>query len=198
MQIRIKARLILPLAMMATLTVGVAAQGQSAAVADKPPRAELALDYNYAHSNAPPGDCGCINLNGGSAALAWPVKPGHFALVGDISVTHAGGISASSYDLTLSTFTVGARYLPRFGHSSLQPFGQILIGAAHSSGSLVDSTSNSTTAFAANVGGGIDMRANRRFSIRLIEAEYLVTTFDNGVNDHQNNLRIGAGVVIHF
>jgi hypothetical protein len=25
-----------------------------------------------------------------------------------------------------------------------------------------------------------------------------LTTFDNGTNNHQNNLRISAGVVIHF
>jgi hypothetical protein len=34
--------------------------------------------------------------------------------------------------------------------------------------------------------------------VRLIEADYLVTTFDNGVNNHQNNLRIGAGLVVRF
>jgi hypothetical protein len=32
----------------------------------------------------------------------------------------------------------------------------------------------------------------------LIEADYLLTTFDNGSNNHQNNVRIGAGVVFHF
>jgi hypothetical protein len=42
------------------------------------------------------------------------------------------------------------------------------------------------------------LRANRRFSIRLIEADYLLTTVDNGSNDPQNNLRISAGVVVHF
>ena len=42
------------------------------------------------------------------------------------------------------------------------------------------------------------MRANRRFSIRLIEADYLLTTVDNGSNDHQNNLRISGGLVVHF
>ena len=36
------------------------------------------------------------------------------------------------------------------------------------------------------------------FSARLAEADYLLTTFDNGTNNHQNNLRISAGVVIHF
>ena len=44
----------------------------------------------------------------------------------------------------------------------------------------------------------IDLRASRRFAVRLIEADYLLTTFDNGTNNHQNNLRVSAGVVLHF
>jgi outer membrane immunogenic protein len=200
MQIRIKVFILL--LAMATLTAKLIAQSQSTAVTEKQFRSELAFDYNYVHSNAPPGDCGCINLNGGSATFAWPVKPGGFAVVGEISVTHAGGISSNGYDLTLSTFTAGARYLPRLGHSPMQPFGQVLVGVAHSSGSLVQApnpaASNAGAAFAALVGGGLDLRANGRFSIRLVEADYLVTTFDNGINDHQNNLRISAGIVFHF
>ena len=31
-----------------------------------------------------------------------------------------------------------------------------------------------------------------------VQADYLVATFDNGTNNHQNNLRVGAGVVLHF
>jgi hypothetical protein len=34
--------------------------------------------------------------------------------------------------------------------------------------------------------------------VRLIDADYLLTTFDNGSNNHQNNLRISAGVVVHI
>ncbi|MGD0348576.1 MAG: cell envelope biogenesis protein OmpA, partial [Terracidiphilus sp.] len=87
-------------------------------------------------------------------------------------------------------------------HSSLQPFGQVLVGIAHSSGTLVQGSNSATTnpgaAFASNLGGGLDLNTTRRFSIRLFEADYLVTTFNNGTNNHQNNLRIGAGVVVHF
>jgi outer membrane immunogenic protein len=184
---------------------GVArAQAQPRAVDVKPYRAELALDYTYLHSNAPPGGCGCINLNGGSATFAWPLKykGGTFAVVGDITAVHAGAITASGYSLTLSTYTVGGRYTPRLHHSPLQPFGQILVGAGHSSGSLVATQGTTPSAaggaFAANLGGGLDLRATPRLSIRLIEADYLVTTFNNGVNNHQNNLRISTGVVLRF
>jgi hypothetical protein len=56
----------------------------------------------------------------------------------------------------------------------------------------------SGAAFAGNFGGGLDLRVTHRFSVRLVEANYLLTTFDNGTNNHQNNLRISAGAVIRF
>jgi len=45
---------------------------------------------------------------------------------------------------------------------------------------------------------GFPLDATKRFSVRLIEANYLLTTFDNGVNNRQNNLRLSAGAVLHF
>ena len=123
-------------------------------------------------------------------------------MVGDVAIAHAGTVSSTGDSLTLSTYTAGARYLPKLGHSPLQPFGQALIGLAHSSGKLVQganpASANAGAAFAANLGGGLDLRASRRFAVRLIEADYLLTTFDNGTNNHQNNLRVSAGMVVHF
>ena len=217
MQLRIKNTFALLLTVAAVSIAPALAQspdqapGQPAPATDnsaKPLRAELALGYSYLRSNAPPGGCGCFNLNGGSATFAWllpsasPAKPGSFALVGDVTIAHAGAAAGAGDSLTLSTFTAGGRYLPRLGHSPLQPFGQALVGLAHSSGTLVQTpnpgASNAGAAFAANLGGGLDLRASPRFSVRLIEADYLVTTFDNGTNNHQNNLRVSAGVVMHF
>jgi len=197
-----------PLALLLALASVSAAQGaaqapvQPASTAEKPYRAELALGYTYLHSNAPPGGCGCFNLNGGNATFAWAVVPGKWDLVGDVAADHASNVSAAGYGLTLSAFTAGVRYIPPFHVSSLQPFGQVLLGVAHSSGTLVQTpnagSANAGAAFATNLGGGLDLKASRRFSIRLIEADYLLTTFDNGSNDHQNIVRVSAGVVVHF
>jgi outer membrane immunogenic protein len=189
------------------LTIAVASIGRSAAQspvqpASVKPRAELALDYSYLRSNAPQGNCGCFNMNGGSATFAWPLGSGKFALTGNVTIAHAGTVSTSGDNLTLSTFTAGMRYLPPMKSRLFQPFGQALLGFAHSSGTLVQGANpgaaNAGAAFAGNFGGGLDLRVNPRFSIRLVEADYLLTTFDNGTNNHQNNLRISAGVVIHF
>ena len=199
MRLRIKHIFALLLTIAAVSTAQAVAQSdaQPAPATDKPFRAELELGYSYLRSNAPPGGCGCFNLNGGNATFAWPVHTGSFALAGDVTVAHAGSAANTGDSLTLSTFTAGGRYSPHVSHSPLQPFGQALVGLAHSSGTLV-AGANPGAAFAANLGGGLDLSASRRFSIRLIEADYLVTTFNNGANNHQNNLRIGAGVVLHF
>jgi outer membrane immunogenic protein len=202
MRIGIKITFFLLSAMAVLSTAQALAQLAQPAATPAQPRADLALDYTYMRSNAPPGDCGCFNLNGGSATFGWHIGQSHFALVGDVSVAEAGKISSNGYGLTLSTFTAGARYQFRLAHSPLHPFGQILAGAAHGSGSLVDgqnpSVSNSGGTFAGSAGGGVDLNITHRLSIRLVEADYLATTFNNGDNDHQNNLRLSTGVVFHF
>jgi peptidoglycan-associated lipoprotein len=158
MRVRIQYSFALLLAFAVVSTASAVAQAPASAPAQaataQQPRAELALDYSYLRSNAPPGDCGCFNLNGGSATFAWPVKPGGFARAGDVTVVHAGAISSTEDSLTLSAYTLGVRYRPRLGHWPLQPFGQVLAGLAHSNGSLVkgqsSEASNAGAAFAAS------------------------------------------------
>jgi len=201
MRIGIKVTFFLLSVMAALLGDQVAANAQTA-TRQMQPRADLALDYTYLRSNAPPGGCGCFNLNGGSATFGWQIGQSHFALVGDVSAAEAGKISSNGYGLTLIALTAGARYQLRLGHSPLHPFGQLMVGVAHSSGSLVDgqnpSVPNAGAAFAANAGGGIDLHFNRHLSFRLVEADYLATTFNNGDNNHQNNVRLSTGVVFRF
>ena len=126
MRLRMKTASVLLLT-VATISAGTAiAQNpaKSAGASSVPHRAELALGYSYLHSNAPPGGCGCFNLNGGNATFAWAIKPGSWDVVGDVVAGYAGGVSSAGYSLTLSTYTAGVRYLPPVGHSSFQPFGQ--------------------------------------------------------------------------
>jgi peptidoglycan-associated lipoprotein len=199
---RIKAEVTLLLTIAAAFATQVVAQSKSAPTTKKPPLPEVALEYSFLRSNAPPGECGCFNLNGGSANFAWPLKTSGFELVGEITADHSGQINAAGDGLTVSAYTGGARYLVKVKHKpgpyALQPFVETLVGVAHASGSLAAATSNAGAAFAANLGGGLDLRVNRSLSIRMLKADYLLTTFDNGGNNHQNNLRLGAGVVLRF
>jgi hypothetical protein len=57
---------------------------------------------------------------------------------------------------------------------------------------------NGGAAIASIVGEGLDLRTSQRISIRLVESNYVLTTVDNGANNHQDNLRIAAGVVVQL
>jgi outer membrane immunogenic protein len=160
---------------------------------------EFGANYNYVHANLPPGGCGCFSLQGGSAWGAFSLTR-NFAVVGELAIQHASGATAGQ-DLTLTSYTVG----PRFawpGSERFRPFAQALIGGAHAGGSLAPGASagfpGSPNSFAFLAGGGLDLSLNRHFSLRAFEADYYLTHFANGVNDHQNNLRISVGLIFRL
>jgi peptidoglycan-associated lipoprotein len=167
-------------------------------------RAELALDYTWMHSNAPPGGCGCFSLQGGSATAALPLAGLPISLVADVTVGNtspsAPGFNGS---LRLTTITGGLRYTPwlRTLHR-WQPFVQAMAGVTHAGGSLASApypaVANARATFAGAVGGGLDVRLGRHVALRLIDAEYLATTFANGSNNRQSNARLSTGVVLRF
>jgi hypothetical protein len=140
-------------------------------------------------------------MNGGSISLAQPLSSPQFAFVFDATLAHGSGISAGGYNLTLSTFTAGLRYRP-LPYSQWSPFGQVLLGAAHATGSLVrgdtPAATDSSLVFASTIGGGVDYWLNNRWSLRVFEADYLLTTYSNRVDGRQNNLRVSIGAAYHF
>ena len=66
------------------------------------------------------------------------------------------------------------------------------------SGSAFFNRSFSQNVFATALGGGLDLNANKMFSLRLIQAEYFLTKFTDGNNNSQNNVRLSAGLIFHF
>ncbi len=154
---------------------------------------EIAAEYSYEHANAPPAGCGCFSLNGGSVSIAEPIRSGHVSFAFDTTIAHG---AAGPYGLTLSTFTAGVRYRP-LPQGRWNPFSEVLVGASHASGALASGTAPAATnpalVFASTLGGGLDRRLSSRWSLRLIQADYLITTFTNGGNNHQNIARISSG-----
>jgi peptidoglycan-associated lipoprotein len=160
---------------------------------------DVGLDYNYVRTNLPAGGCGCFALNGGSAWVAFNFSRS-LGVVGEIASQDASNISGSSADLTLTSFLAGPRYRRTMG-GHFGPFAQALLGGAHAGGSLAPGSPGlpgSANAFAMIAGGGLDIGLTRHIALRAFEADYYLTRFDNGVNDHQNNLRIAAGVIIRL
>jgi hypothetical protein len=178
--------------------------GLAVASVAQTPKAELGLNYNWMYSNHPPGGDATFALNGGSAALAWRVSPS-FALVGDVGAVHAADVPIAGQGLTVTSYVVGPRfYLQRKSAGAERrlfmpvPYGQVLLGGAHASGSLSGIAGGPSNAFAMKVGGGFEMPLSRRVVLRPAQMEYLLTLFPNGVNDHQNNFLFGAGVVLRL
>jgi outer membrane immunogenic protein len=181
------------------LVLGFAAITPCPAAAQSGSRVDVGVDYNYVRTNAPAGDCGCFAMNGGSGWVAFNFSHS-LGIVGEIASQYASNISSTGADLTLTSYLGGPRFTLRRSHH-FAPFAQVLLGGAHASGSLAPGSSGlagSANAFALTAGGGLDFSLTRHIALRAFEADYYLTRFDNGVNDHQNNLRIAAGVVIRF
>jgi outer membrane immunogenic protein len=161
---------------------------------------DAALTYHWVRTNAPVGECGCFDLNGGGLSGSWNVAP-RWAAVAEISAETAGNALSSGESLTLTSFLAGARYrLPqpwRRGPHSPRPFAQILLGADHAGGGIA-ANADASYAFATRIGGGIDLPVSSRFAVRILQVDYYLTHFVNATNDHQNNLLLGAGIVFHW
>jgi outer membrane immunogenic protein len=169
----------------------------SSAFAQEGISGDAAATYQWVHTNAGPGQCGCFGLNGGGVSASWEVH-GPWAVVADFSSQTATGAPTVGSSLTLTSGLAGVRFeLPRLrrnwihGAHRVQPFAQILAGVG--AAGLGDGTNR----FAARAGGGFDVPVSRHFSVRA-QVDYFPTTFANATNDHQNNLLIGAGVVYHW
>jgi opacity protein-like surface antigen len=164
-------------------------------------KVDIFAGYSYVRENPSTSGVSSFSLNGGSASVAYNVN-GWLSGVADFGGYNNGNILGTGVNGTLSTYMFGPRityrHLGRF-----TPFGQVLFGVAHASGSLSGSTTTVTTSdnsFAMSVGGGVDYRVTRHFSIRPLQVDYLLTRFsETGVGSQsQNNLRASTGIVFHF
>jgi hypothetical protein len=92
----------------------------------------------------------------------------------------------------------------------VQPFGEVLVGAAHTNAYAnianaegeTASGSGNNNGFALAAGGGIDFKVNQVISFRPVQVDYLLTRFSaNHVANYtanQNNFRYFAGIVFTF
>lgn len=185
--------ILLPLTLACCSLFAVNAAGQSNG------RLEAGVNYNYTRTNAAPGDCGCISLQGGSGWVSYKLM-GPLDVVVEGASQYATNISPFAADLTVTSYMGGVRYKKSVG-ARFSPFVQVLAGAAHANGSMAPGNSGipgSSNAFAMAAGGGLDFRLTRHMDLRMIQADYYYTRFTNGTNNHQNNLRIGAGLIVRF
>lgn len=158
---------------------------------------DVGVSYSYVRDNPATTGFSSHSLNGASGSVAINVKSW---LSG---VADFGGYSRYTPpafgNSTVSTYLFGPRVsLTRYGR--VTPFGQILVGVAHS-GSHYFTTGGSQTPFATAIGGGIDWRWTNRIRVRAAELDYLLTHFSEVSNRNtevQNNFRLSTGFVFRF
>jgi len=156
---------------------------------------EVSTQYSYLRANSSGGG-GSFNALGGSANAVWNVKP-WLGLAGDFSGYHFEGQPAG-VDARMFTYTFGPRYSFRRERGRLHPFAQFLLGGTTLSASLTGQHAGKN-GFAI-LAGGVDARVQAHLSIRIVEADYLMTRYDRvvGTPGYQNDLRISTGVVFRF
>ncbi|MDE3104635.1 MAG: outer membrane beta-barrel protein [Acidobacteriota bacterium] len=157
-------------------------------------RFEAGGNYNWIHANAPPGQCGCFSLNGGSGVFL--VNLTHaWAGVADITYAHANNVDGTSQNITILNYLFGARYSRR-NHTRFTPYAEVLFGGAKE-----DVNFNFTinrNAFGLSGGGGVTMPLGQRFNYTIVQVDYVHTRIPNGVNNSQNNTRVVTGFTYKF
>jgi outer membrane protein OmpA-like peptidoglycan-associated protein len=180
------------------------------------PKVELFVGYSYLRAvPAPAAGNRLVWMNGGSTSLAYNLNHylGLVADVGDYTNSevrfkgaYGATVDVNDADGGVLSFLFGPRISFR-NHERFTPFVQALFGGAHASEVTISHCTFSCTllptenTFAWTAGGGLDIRVRRHFAIRLIQAEYLMTRFQDystGATASQNDMRLSSGIVIRF
>jgi hypothetical protein len=186
------------------------------AFAQDVPKVEIPIGFSFVnvHPNLPP--ITSFNVFGGGGQF--DVNFGnYFGVKADfMGYTQGTGLKNQLEKLPgYSGYAGGNVFTYMFGpqikkHTGMvQPFGEVLFGAAHTNAyaaiandetGTVASGSGDNNGFAMAAGGGIDLKINKTFSVRPVEVDYLLTRFSAnhiaGYTANQNNFRYVGGFVI--
>jgi opacity protein-like surface antigen len=152
-----------------------------------------------------------FNGNGGSGQVTYNFNS-VVGLTGDFGGYHVAKTNNNGSG-TVFTYLFGPKFTIREGNWS--PFMETLFGGswlgAGIEGCVVTptvqpqatcGTSTSFNAFSLALGGGVDYKVSDHVSVRLFDADYLMTRFNakevGGTNNTQSNVRISTGFVFHF
>jgi hypothetical protein len=122
-------------------------------------------------------------------------------VVADVAGTHTAAIDNTGVGLDMVTAVFGPRYTWALPRSKCAVYAQALAGEANAfhgvfpTAAGATSSSNSTALL---VGGGFNLALTPRIALRALEAGWLRTGLPNSTTGMQNNLRLGAGIVVRF
>jgi len=157
---------------------------------------EVAVNYTAMRANVITSDS--FWMQGGSVQVHGQFWRG-LGVVADIAGQHTTNINSSGVALDMVTATFGPRYTWSPAHSRYSLFGEGLVGDAFAFNGLFPTASGPDTGsfdLAVKGGGGINLWLSRHVALRALEAYWLRTQLPNTTTNVQNNLQLGAGVVI--
>jgi len=146
-----------------------------------PPSLEVSGAYNFVRIAG-------VDCHGGSGSAAYNVDDPFWA-VAEISGCRDTGLPSGASGHVV-TYLFGPRISWRSSNKFI-PYGQFLVGGAQSGGT----GTASGNAFAAAIGGGLDVTVSHHFSFRVAQAEFLLTRFGGS---QQNNLRLESGIILRL
>jgi opacity protein-like surface antigen len=203
----------LVLAGLFLLTAGSAlAQGDFPKVETSPAFMYIHTPTSFSVPNGGPSFSQSFNCAGAGGTIAYNLSS-VIGIAADLGGCKYFGntIPALSAKLSGSDFTY--MFGPRFtfrSSSPFRPFFEVNFGGNRlrlscNDNTACNGTSYSKNAFALTAGGGFDVAINKKFGLRLIQAEYLYTRFGNSCNlalcsnnNNQNSFRLKSGSVIGF
>lgn len=158
------------------------------------PRLELGANYNYFHANAPPGQCGCFMMNGGSATVVYNVT-NKWAAIADLTLGHASNVDNSGQSITIFDYLFGGRYTRRT-RGRYVFYAQGLMGGAKEDVNFDFTINRQALSFLA--GGGATTRISPKFGFTIGEVDWIYSRVPNAINDRQNDLRVSVGVTYNI
>ena len=197
---------------------GVSLQAQN-----ESPKADLFLGYSFLRYNSAQ-TIPAFTANGGISTFAWNFNR-HIGMEAELGGYHNGNINGYHFDSTSFTYLFGPR-LSLGRERRIDPYLHILFGGQNF-GTSIDQSSvlvvnplgtttlsngryhTSQNSFAMAVGGGLDVRVSKTFTLRPIQVDYYMTNFSApdvteplGVTipsaRTQHDFRYAAGVAFNF
>jgi len=175
------------------------------------PKADLFLGYSFLRANSARNIPAFTN-NGGVGTFAWNFS-NYIAGEAEFGGYHNGNIHNIQFDTTEMTYLFGPRFSVNRGRN-VMPYVHTLFGGIHLTTSLPVSVSPggpvtrlaaSQDNFAMALGGGLDIKVHKRFLLRPIQLDYLMTRLEDfgqsgqpSQNRNQHNLRYAAGIAFTF
>jgi hypothetical protein len=176
-----------------------------AATSGRSDRFDLGVNYTYKFAQIADPATTRFMLPGISLDAAYTLGKKHngLALAAEINAELANKI-VPGVNLQQVSIVGGPRYtvhLAKFSNHPVDVYGQAFAGYLFASDSVFPgplAASSSATSGVFQTGGGVNLHLSKSISVRLVEADYVITNLPNNANNKQYDLRLSNGVVFHF